>query len=311
MNVASLLITKLRGLRLVLAALVSAAIVVWFVAFGLLLSPASALPDAGTDTMNLTGEVGVLSRLGEETISFAGTFTVQRGDPYDDAGVDVVDTEILSLELQGDSLTGLVTVVNSNTLASLGEIRSLQSSEMFPASSYFEIFIEASIPVSGSRSAPAVHNEETIRLVPMVSGQEVSLTAWPPIGVVYRVTLDPCVPLLPELPAEICLTDVLIEIGALKTPAPSATATPLPATPTPTPTATLSPTPTEVPRATGDANCDDTVNAIDAAFILQFVAALASSLPCPDVADASGDGVIDALDAVLILQFAAGLIDSL
>ncbi len=301
----------MHAIRLaMLAAVVPATLVVGFVAFGLLTSPARALPDAGTDTMNLTGEVGVTSRLGEETISFAGTITVERGEAYGDGGVDVVDTEIVSLELRGDSVTGPVTVVTSDSLVSLGEIRSLQSPEMFPASSYFDIFVEASIPVSG-HSSPAVHNEDAIRLVPMDGDQEVSLTAWPPIGVVYRAALDPCVPLLPELPAEICLTEVSIEIGAAKTPAPTATETPVPPTPSPTATATPSPTATERPRVTGDVNCDDAVDPIDAALVLQLDAALVSSLPCPDVANVNGDGVIDALDAILILQFAAGLIDSL
>ena len=59
----------------------------------------------------------------------------------------------------------------------------------------------------------------------------------------------------------------------------------------------------------GDANCDGSVNSIDAAIVLQFVAALIGSVPCPDNADADQDGDIDAIDAALILQHEAGLID--
>ncbi len=99
------------------------------------------------------------------------------------------------------------------------------------------------------------------------------------------------------------------------TPPVSATPTP-PAPPpaTPSPTAPLVPTqtPTTTPaRLAGDANCDDTVNAIDSAFILQFSAALLGTLPCADVADVNNDGVTNPLDAALILQFSAGLLDSL
>ena len=61
----------------------------------------------------------------------------------------------------------------------------------------------------------------------------------------------------------------------------------------------------------GDANCDDTVNVIDAAFILQFGAGLIGELPCADRADANQDGNVTAVDAALVLQFSAGLIGML
>ena len=61
----------------------------------------------------------------------------------------------------------------------------------------------------------------------------------------------------------------------------------------------------------GDANCDGSVNAIDAALVLQFNAGLLGSLPCEDAADVNGDGDITSVDAALILQFTAGLLGSL
>ena len=60
----------------------------------------------------------------------------------------------------------------------------------------------------------------------------------------------------------------------------------------------------------GDGNCDGTVNAIDAALVLQFSAGL-GVLPCPENGDVNGDGTIDALDATLILQFVAGLLETI
>lgn len=57
----------------------------------------------------------------------------------------------------------------------------------------------------------------------------------------------------------------------------------------------------------GDANCDGLVNSIDAAIVLQFVAGLIDSVPCPANADVDGNGRIDAIDAALILQIDAGL----
>jgi hypothetical protein len=93
------------------------------------------------------------------------------------------------------------------------------------------------------------------------------------------------------------------------TPTPSVTpgtATPTP--PSPTPPAAGTPTPA---GESGDANCDDDVNSIDAALILQRVAGLLGALPCPAGADANDDGQVNSIDAALILQYVAGLLPEL
>lgn len=97
----------------------------------------------------------------------------------------------------------------------------------------------------------------------------------------------------------------------VETPLPIATLTPT-APPTKTPT-TVPPTATPTSTSTlslllGDTDCDGRISSLDALLILQFAAALISSLPCPENADISGDGKIDPLDSALILQTAAGLI---
>lgn len=61
----------------------------------------------------------------------------------------------------------------------------------------------------------------------------------------------------------------------------------------------------------GDANCNGSVNAIDAALILQISAGLLNVLSCEDNADANGNGTVDSIDAALVLQFVASLIKSL
>ena len=67
----------------------------------------------------------------------------------------------------------------------------------------------------------------------------------------------------------------------------------------------------EVDRRLGDADCGDSVNAIDAALVLQLNAGLVDSLPCETSADVNKDGRANALDAALILQYAAGLLPGL
>ncbi len=53
------------------------------------------------------------------------------------------------------------------------------------------------------------------------------------------------------------------------------------------------------------------MNAIDALFILQLVADLIPSVPNDSSADVNEDNSIDATDAALILQFAARLLSQL
>jgi hypothetical protein len=84
--------------------------------------------------------------------------------------------------------------------------------------------------------------------------------------------------------------------------------------PTTTPTTTTTPPPRATPTPAvhaGDANCDGSVNSIDALLALQYVAALLGSLPCQGAADANHDGSVNAIDSALILQYVAGLLSGL
>ncbi len=236
-------------------------------------STAGALPAAGTEALNVTAEVSITSRLGTETIMLTGIAGIERDEPQMDGLVEASAARIVDLNLSGDSVTGPVTVTQSEDLETTGELRSLQPPpDEFPASSFFDVFFDTGVPASPQGSL-TFHNEVALHLVPTVGGLEVPLNAWPPIGVTYAATLDPCVDLVretpdfrapgsPSIPAEICVTAVSIEFGAVKTPTP--TNTPCPpenctptATPTVTntpcpiavcpPTPTVTPTPTETP----------------------------------------------------------------
>ncbi len=83
-----------------------------------------------------------------------------------------------------------------------------------------------------------------------------------------------------------------------------------PVTPTPThsaPQPTVTP-PGSLPKLPGDADCNRIVNSIDVELILQYVAHIIASVPCPSDADVNHDGIINAVDAALTLQKIAGLL---
>jgi hypothetical protein len=227
---------------------------------------ASALPPAGTDTFGVNAQVSITSRLGEETIPFTGSVTIVRDAPHDDGGVQVEALHITDIQLTGLSATGFITIAENAGTPSTGELRSLQGNSEFPASSFFDINLEASIPASGSGSPQpfVVRNEMVLHLVPMSKGSEVHVNSWPPFDVKYQQTPDPCSRMLrtvldprsqdPWQPQNICVTDISVQLGLPPTPTatstpcdgpcPTPTHGPFTSTNTPRPTRTPSPTPT-------------------------------------------------------------------
>ena len=248
---------------------------------------AGGLPPAGTETFDASAEISVVSLLGAETISFTGTVTIEWSDPRIEDGVEVVDTEIVAMDLEGTSVVGPIFVTESLTLASLGEIRSLQSEEKFPASSFFDVFIRVVVPGSPSPTL-TLHNNEAMHLVPMSGGIEVPLTDWPPTSVTYQDEPDPCIPLLPTLPAEVCVTMASVTLGE-----------PQPATPTPTSVAT--PQPLEGPTFSVAADGPSGRHPAD---LLARAPTAATAFPClalgltADGCDAGADGDQDDVNAL-------------
>jgi hypothetical protein len=171
----------------------------------LLVLPGAARADS--TVLPVTGSVTVTSALGQETIALAGTATVQRGNPYLDAGRLVIDTEITAMSLSGESGGGPVSIAESASLASTGEIRGINAPPaQYPASSYFDAFITATVPASPNPTI-TLHNNTPIHLT---GG---TLTGWPPAGVAYSAQPNPCVPLLPSLPMNACLTNMSFTVG--------------------------------------------------------------------------------------------------
>ena len=175
--------------------------------FALTAPEAYAYPPAGIDAVPVTADVSLTSRLGQETISFSGMATISRSDPYMNGGVEVVDLELTSLLLGGNSITGPVTISQSATFQSLGEIRADQPGQDWPASAYLDIFVDVSAPASPEGTITK-HNEDAIRVVPMVGSSPVSISNWPPLAVPWQADLSPCVSLLPTLPKDVCVTSL-------------------------------------------------------------------------------------------------------
>ncbi len=174
---------------------------------------AHAFPPAGSENVQVMSSVNLTSRLGQETIIFSGSATISRSDPYMDGGVEVVDLELISLALGGNSITGPVTITQSSTIPSLGEIRSNQAGQSWPASAYLDIFIDVGAPASPNATITK-HNEAAIHVVPMFQGSSISISSWPPSAVPWEADLTPCVSLLPTDPKDVCVTSLsLVLIG--------------------------------------------------------------------------------------------------
>ena len=87
---------------------------------------------------------------------------------------------------QRDFSLDYVAVSVSYTATWPGEIRSLQSGQDFPASSFFDLSLAVTIPAAPG-STLELHNQIPLRLTPREGGQKVNLDAWPPLGVTYQM----------------------------------------------------------------------------------------------------------------------------
>ena len=150
--------------------------------------PAQAFPPAGTNVLAVSAAVDVTSRLGDESLVLTGWAELARSEPRLEGGVGVADIEIVALDLRGASQLGVITVGIREAAPSVGEIRSLQPGQDFPASSFFALRMDVIVPASPLGSL-VLHNEEPLHLRPRAAGLEVPIDAWPPLGAVYE--LDP------------------------------------------------------------------------------------------------------------------------
>lgn len=174
--------TPLRLLGLVSLALLIAGLV-------LALPPsAHALPPAGTETLTATGSVSITGRTGNETIAITGTVTIQRATPHMKGSVQASNAEITAMSLAGTSVTGPVTMSESPSQTSNGELRAIMGNDL-PATSFFNVYAVVTIPASPNPSI-TLHNN-----VPIVFNNP-HISNWPPYNTVY--TASPASPILLE-----------------------------------------------------------------------------------------------------------------
>lgn len=171
-------------------------------------SVAHALPPAGTDTLDVTGQVSITGRTGQETITLNGTATIQLAAPHSKGSVDANDAEITALSLTGTSVTGPVTVTESPSLVSNGEIRSI-SDGSFPATSFFNVYAIVTIPASPNPSVTLYNS------IPLVLNNP-SLSTWPPYNAAYAANPSPCILLQPSIqnPAQVCISSATFTLSA-------------------------------------------------------------------------------------------------
>jgi hypothetical protein len=111
-------------------------------------------------------------------VTAAGPTRVQRSDPYDPGdGRVMIETEIIQMELTGPSPIGPVSVRESPTIASQGEVQQITPGIDFPAESFFDVFVEIDTPHPPT-GLGTLHNQEAIRL-------EAKIDDLPPLGETY------------------------------------------------------------------------------------------------------------------------------
>ena len=166
----------------------------------------ASFPPAGTDTLPVSGEVSITSRIGQETIPLSGTATIQRAASHDESGIEVQSAELTALSLSGSSVTGSVRVSESPTAISAGELRAKQTTASYPASSYFDVYAIVTVPASPGGTTDL----QNYTAIHTVAG---TLLQWPPNNAVYSTTPSPCVPLLPSAPKAICITSLAFTVS--------------------------------------------------------------------------------------------------
>ena len=129
--------------------------------------PAVAYPPAGIDAFDSSAIVvfDLRSSGGPElTVTLVGPTRIERSDPFDPGdGKLVIEAEMVSMVLRGNTTLGPITIRESPLRQSPGRITQQTAGTDFPADSFFDIFVEAETPVG------LLRNDDPIRLQSVIN----------------------------------------------------------------------------------------------------------------------------------------------
>jgi len=149
-------------------------------------------PPAGVDHMDPTKATIELQIIGmfNETIIVKGPTKVSRSSPYDPGdGHWIIDTEIISMSLTGvSSNVGPITIIKSPSKTSNGKIRQVQKGIDYPATSFFNVFVE--IMTALVHPLSTLHNDDPVIM-------NATINSIPPWGSTYTSPFGP-IPLKDE-----------------------------------------------------------------------------------------------------------------
>jgi hypothetical protein len=143
-------------------------------------------PPAGYDYLDpTTALIRLEIEMLTETITtkVEGPTNVSRSNPYNPGDNRIkIDTEIVSMHLTGyNSHVGPITIIESPSKASTGAVQQLSAGKDFPASSFFDVYVE--IQTSLPFPLNVLHNDDPVHM-------NTTIYHIPPSGAVYEAPVE-------------------------------------------------------------------------------------------------------------------------
>lgn len=104
----------------------------------------------------------------------AVTLKIRRGQPRTERGLKTIDTEMVELQMEGESellggpirLTGGTRMLEDDSRPITGKVIEMEPGERFPAENFFDVFIEVETPLGTVYNRKPEHMVATITDLP-------------------------------------------------------------------------------------------------------------------------------------------------
>ena len=173
----SRLLTRASGLLLAIAA-----------AIFLIPGTAEAYPPSGRDEFKSSAAVTIdLSIIGGPvlTLTLVGPARVERSEAVDPGdGRLIVYTEIVAMDLRGDSPVGPVEIRERGDRQSTGIIRQKTAGQDFPADSFFDVWVDVVTPLGVFRNDAPIRLTAMINAIPPLQAQYVPEASFEEVNLV-------------------------------------------------------------------------------------------------------------------------------